>query len=35
MSEQSQTYLEEQLEAVVETDHQYLVIIFQREKIKA
>ena len=35
MSEKSQTYLEEQLEAVVETDHQSLVILFQREKIKA
>ncbi|MBG9443065.1 type VII secretion protein EssB [Cytobacillus firmus] len=35
MSEKSQTYLEEQLEAVVETDHQSLTILFQREKIKA
>ncbi|MCM3093767.1 MULTISPECIES: type VII secretion protein EssB [unclassified Cytobacillus] len=35
MSVKSQTYLEEQLEAVVETDHQSLTILFQREKIKA
>ncbi len=34
MSEKSQTYLEEQLEAVVETDHQSLTILFQREKLK-
>ncbi|KAF0816287.1 hypothetical protein KIS4809_4930 [Bacillus sp. ZZV12-4809] len=35
MSVKSQTYLEEQLEAVVKTDHQSLTILFQREKIKA
>lgn len=35
MSEKIQTYLEEQLGAVVETGHQSLRIIFQREKIKA
>ncbi|MCM3705279.1 type VII secretion protein EssB [Cytobacillus firmus] len=35
MSVKSQTYLEEQLEAVVETDHQSLTILFQKEKIKA
>ena len=34
MSEQIQSYLEEQLEAVVQTEDKRVTIIFQREKIK-